>query len=164
MKQRLVLEGRTTAEKLAHVERILDSFRGRLGKTIVGIIPPVPIMHYCAFPENGLIARLLIPISGVIDKAYMRIGHYASREATITVTITSTSSSKSVNFLCNRHVNQYATRERIQAGDVIEIRGEGVSDIHIAVAIQPDMKQAVKESYMLEGFMALLEEDNGSTI
>jgi hypothetical protein len=162
MRQHVALQGKTTAEKLAHVERILDSFRGRLGKTVLGIIPPVPIIAHCDAPVDGLIASLLIPISGIIDQAYIRIGDYEAKGAKITASVISGTHTTSTEFMCTRQSHSFVAGWSIEAGDLVEVKGEGVIDIHIAFALQPNMSRAVKEKHMIEGFLALIEgDDNG---
>lgn len=162
MRQHLELQGRTLTEKVAHIERILDSFRGRLSRTVLGVIPPIPIITHCDVPTDGLLAELLIPISGVIDRAFIRIGAYDHKEARIVASVISGTHTISTEFLCNRPSHSFDAGWDVLAGDLIRIMGEGIIDIHIAFAIQPTLSRAVKEKHMIEGFMALMERDDNA--
>lgn len=159
MERRVVLRGKNTAEKLSHLERILASYQGRLSRTVVGIIPPVPFMSYVAEPQDGYLANIMVPISGVIDKAYIRIGHYDTKPTSIEIIVMSGTNKNTITVECNRPSHSFDVGWDIEAGDVLQARGEGVTDVHIAFALQPAMSNTVKERHVLEGFMALLEEE-----
>jgi hypothetical protein len=164
MERRVSLQGKNTSEKLAHLERILGSMMGRLSRSIVGIIPPIPFMSYVMDPQEGSLANIMIPISGVIDKAYIRIGHYDAKSARIEVSILSEAHVHTIEFECNRPAHSFDAGWSIKAGDVIRARGEGVSDVHIAFALQPEMSRTTKEKHILEGFIALMEKEANDDI
>lgn len=161
MRQPFELQGRTLTEKMEHVEKLFRRIIPRLGTKVVGVIPPVPFMYYCAEPEASVIAKMLIPVSGVLDMAYIRIDKYDAQSADLSLSVSTGNAKSVVVVTCNRPAHSFTVNRHIKAGDLIEVLGEGVHGIHIAFTVQPEMNRATKENYILEGLLALLEDDDG---
>lgn len=155
------LQGRTLTEKMEHVERMFKRIIPRLGTKVIGVIPPVPFMHYCAEPQDAVIAKMLIPVSGVLDMAYIRIDKYDAQSADLSLSVSTGNAKSVVVVTCNRPAHSFTVSRQIRAGDLIEVMGEGVHGIHIAFTVQPAINRATKENYILEGLLALLGDDNG---
>lgn len=71
---KIKLRGINVEEKIIHIERILQHFNRRLGKTIIGVIPPSPIFSFVAHPmDDGKIMSCAIPAEGRIQRGVMVI-------------------------------------------------------------------------------------------
>jgi hypothetical protein len=57
----ILIKGDSTEAKFKHLQKILDRMFRRLNKTIIGVMPLIPIMGYCEEPKDSMIARYLIP-------------------------------------------------------------------------------------------------------
>ena len=75
MKETITIQGKTEAQKFAHLEKILARMFRKLHHTAIGIMPKIPIMGFRRFPIDGLIARYLVPGPCILESfdAYVAV-------------------------------------------------------------------------------------------
>ncbi|SRR5712691_10472483 len=156
---RPLIQGKTLEEKFISLEKILQSFQRRLGTKVMGIIPPVPIFYSQKFPsESGIIFSALIPLSGDIPKAFIRVGNFLAKDPTLTVTVATDVASSSAKVILKDAVTTYDLSWKISAGSIIEASifpVNAVEDIFVAMLINPFLADTQIKSFLLEEFLAM---------
>lgn len=72
-----IVKGETVDEKFKSINAILRRMSLKLQRTIVGVIPPIPISSYVDIPPNdSIILRYFFLADGKISKGGLAIGKY----------------------------------------------------------------------------------------
>ena len=143
--ERRFVKGDTLEQNIDSIDLILQSWAPRLGQYITGVIPPVPILHHTRLPdEDGTILKLLIPFSGKVTAAYISIGKYNVRPATIDVWSTSEAGYGGIRIICDRPLHaHFGDPWQVPAGCILEATvtpPNAIEDINIGVLINIDME------------------------
>ena len=158
--ERKFIKGTTFEEYIDSIDLILQSWAPRLGSYVVGVIPPVPILHWQALPEpDGTILKMLLPFSGKITAAYISIGKYNVRPATLDVWSTGSIGFGGQKFVCDKPLHTYFTNSwQIVAGCLLEATVDppnAIEDINIGILIHADIEHTHKEQQLLDGLRKL---------
>ena len=162
-----IVKGQTLEENIISIDLILDSWKGKLGNWITGIIPPIPMMHWCSAPsEGGIIYKAIFPTPGQISCAYVVIEKFLIKPVTFHVHVQGDVARSGIRLECDRRLSFYSpgTPWKLDAGSILEVMlepAQGAQDIFIGFAFVPDMQASVKEHYALEAFRLLLEQQGG---
>ena len=91
------LQGETPEKKLGHVEMVLKRLLRRPPQTATVMIPPIPFCSYNSeIPENGLLARWILPVDGVIKGIHVFAGMVADKvKPGLVLSVVGTTKSKS---------------------------------------------------------------------
>ncbi len=150
------LKGKNLTEKVKHIEKILQRFQRKLHKTVIGVIPPIPVQGHVDNPrEDGTIAKHLVPASGRVIRGAVAVGKYNSKKA--------------VQFYCSVRKRDgsvttasFETKSPahvvdldldINAGDMITIstpNAGDVEDVWYAVLYSIDIKESVLEKRLID--------------
>ncbi len=155
-----LVKGETFEENITSIDLILQSWAPRLGSYMVGVIPPVPILHRQLLPEpSGTILKLLLPFSGRIVSAYISIGKYNVRPATVDVWTTGSIGFGGNKFVCDKPVHTYFPENwQVVAGCMLEAvvnPPNAIEDINIGILVHIEMEQLYKDRQLLEGLRQL---------
>ena len=158
--ERRLIKGETFEENIDSIDLILQAWAPRLGNYIMGVIPPIPILHRQRVPEeDGTILKLLLPFSGKIVAAYISIGKYNVKPVTLDVWSTGAIGFGGARLVCDRPLHTYFTDKwRVTAGCLLEAAIDppnAIEDINIGILALIDMEHAEKEHQMLEGLRQL---------
>ena len=159
MERRLV-KGETLEENINSIDLILQSWAPLLGHYITGVIPPIPILHRQMLPEaDGTILKMLLPFSGKVVAAYISIGRYVVKPATIDVWSTDSVGFGGTRIVCDKPMHVYFSDQwQVVAGCLLEATvspTNAIEDINIGVLVNIDVEQAHKERQLIEGLRRL---------
>ena len=71
------IKGDTPEKKFEHIEIILNRMSRKLHKTVIGVMPPIPVIFQTEEPkEDGEIFTFLTPASGVITDICLLVKEY----------------------------------------------------------------------------------------
>ena len=157
---RKLVKGETLETCIDSIDLILQSWVPRLGSYVVGVIPPIPIMHRQLIPEvDGTILKILLPFSGNVVAAYISIGKYNTTPATIDVWSTGSVGFGGTKLICDKPLHTYFTDSwPIVAGCLLEATvtpPNAIEDINIGILIHANMDQMYKEQRLLDGLRKL---------
>jgi len=158
--ERKLIRGDTVEEQISSIDRILHSHQGKLGKKIVGLIPPIPIMHSArTIDEDGRIFAAVLPVKGRISTACFSIGKYNKRTAILEASLTHADDSVSAKrFTCRKPVEIFDTDLPVQVGDVLRINAAdptALTDVLVGILLHAELSQATAASQMYEEILKL---------
>ena len=153
--ERKFVKGETLEECIDSIDLILQSWSTRLGSYIVGITPPIPILHRCLAPEaDGNILKMLLPFSGKIVAAYISIGRYNVRPAIIDIWTSGSIGFGGTQITCDRPVHTYFPDQwNVVAGTLLEATvtpTNAIEDVNMGVLVHMEATQAYRERHLLE--------------
>src|SRR4030042_4011793 len=156
-----LIKGNTTEEMLEHVDTILRRMQRRLHKTVIGVIPPDLTFNYVGeVSEDGVLLRAIFP-SGKLTKGFMFVEEYVGREpVTFVAKVEGVAGSKSKNFVTRLQHVVIDPELETDIGDRLTfsvIERERVKGIWIGFLFQIEMKDSVKETYLLTQLEQLME-------
>lgn len=162
--ERKFVKGVDVKQQMDSIESTLQSFNRRLGKKVVSLMPPIPLLHSCLVPDtHGNIFAGVIPLEGTITAVCFNIGHYKNKSATIEASITRRDGTTYTKGLeCKRRNQIFATSIPIEVGDVLRVREveqDSVEEILLGILIYPTMDIMHKESQMIAQLRALEESE-----
>ena len=157
---RKFVKGGTPKENIDSIDLILQAWAPQLGTHIVGVIPPVPILHRQLLPEaDGTILKILLPFSGEVVAAYISIGKYNTKPATIDVWASGGAKLGGTRFVCDKPLHMNITNHwQVVASCLLEAivdPPDAIEDINIGILIHVKIEQAYKEQQLLEGLKQL---------
>lgn len=122
--RKFCLKGETVEERLNSAEVALKHAFRRLHKTVVGVIPPVPIFTYVQHPlDDGTIMTAVMPAGGRIRKGALAVRTYNHPKAIeFECSVERASGSYSEKFTTKKPVYLVDLGIDILAGDVITVK------------------------------------------
>jgi hypothetical protein len=150
------------SDQLKQVTAILNRFRHRLQRKVVAVIPPIPLFMYCGSPENQLVGKLMLPLSGTIPTVYINVGQLPREGVVVSVIIRAAEAVISHDTVCTKPVTQLRLETRATVGTVIEVRSTGGGDIAVGLLLLPDRTALQTEQYLLDAILALEEPENAT--
>jgi len=166
MKKQFV-KGRTVDEKLKSIDSQFNWFSKRLGKYVVGILPPIPIFEFVdSVPDDGVILRRMFPSDGAIPKGVMYVDEFTDKKQSLTVTVR-------VDGMLGGSDAKFETKQKmlivepnlpIKAGDRLTVSVEPPELAHgiwLSFLYEVPFKSTVKERYLLDELLELMESQNG---
>ncbi len=153
--ERKLIKGETLEEHIDSIDLILQSWAPRLGTNVIGVIPPIPILHRQLLPEvDGTILKMLLPFSGSVVAAYISIGKYNVKPATIDIWTTGTIGFGGTSIVCDKALHIYFPESwQVTAGSLLRATVDpptAIEDINIGVLVHVEIAQAYKERYLVE--------------
>jgi hypothetical protein len=125
MMKKIKLKGKTTVDKLKHIEKILQHFSTRLRKSVVIVIPPIPVGCFVRVPDvDGFLFAFPFSADGDVKNIYISAkveGTAKEKKQTFSITIMheckndsirATELNKSGKAICEMNAS-------ISAGDVL---------------------------------------------
>jgi hypothetical protein len=155
-----IIHGETIEDKFTSLELVLCSFQRRLSTKVIGLLPPVVIMHRQLMPDaGGTFFKGVLPLHGNIVRLCLNVGlasklgspchihHYNGNVETI------------ANKPIAKHTEIYTLDMSVQPGDVIELSTDVSAELHdimfgllLVPAVVGQMRQ---EHFLLDQLLQL---------
>lgn len=172
MGRKPLIRGNNLDEKMASVEKILHSYKRKLGTKIVGIIPPAPMFAYVQQPsETGMVMSCVFPTSGKITKGAMAIGRYNHNKAVeFSCEVVGKSGGTSMKFETRKPVQLVDANLSVKPGDLLTVKvleplnekGEfKVFDIYTCFLFEISMRNSQIKNILIDKLLAEEESDEG---
>jgi hypothetical protein len=161
----ITIKGNTPDEKIAHVERILNKMSRRLHRTIIGVIPPVPVMFSTPTPNaDGSIFTFLAPASGTITDICLVIKEFADKDPVPFVAqVNGPSGGAHINFLTRKNLTIQAANLQVSAGDLLSFSTSApdkVKGVWLSFLYQFGMNKLDKTSFLIDEFEKLIDQES----
>lgn len=159
------LKDGTPEEKLVHVERILNRMSRKLHKTVIGVMPAIPIMFSIDEPkEDGEIFSFLMPAKGIITDVCLFVGKFDGSEIVeFEAEVRGPVTGAYARFGTKKNLTIHKASLAVSAGDRLSLRTvspEKVHGIWLALLYQMGIKESRKEVFLLEELEKILKEEN----
>ena len=130
-------KGDTIKQQINSLDHTLQSFKRRLQKKVVGIVPPIPIFGYASQPdEDGTIFRAIIPAAGTITRLCMSVSEYMVKgQVSFSCGVERLSGRLYHDFTSRKPVVIEDTTVDVEAGDVLCIKADVGSVKGVAVSM-----------------------------
>lgn len=161
-----MIRGSTLEEQMKSVDMILQSFKRRLQKVVVGVIPPVVVPFYSAEVGTGdIVVRYMAPISGVVYGGGMFIGEMKEKRVEINISVLSGRDQTTTTLEAKVGFNVLKRDLQLKAGDriVISILGDA-KDVWTSIVFEPRVESSKLKRVMLDELLALEEEDASTEV
>lgn len=147
--ERKFIKGDCIEDCLDSIDLILQSWAPRLAMHVVGIIPPIPVLHHQKLADvDGCIFAGILPFTGKISKAFLAIGKYNVKPITVRIDIYSEITRAGARIEADKPIVSYSSEISINAGDVIRVRivpADGAEEFLIGILCHPEITSADKE-------------------
>ena len=158
------LKGNTPEEKFTHIERILNRMSRKLHKTVIGIVPPVPIMMSVEVPVSNVLFNALIPAKGVITDVCLLVRYYTEKTGVVfEAGIAGQKLSSSVKFTTRSIVTVKTINLEVSAGDILTFKTESpeqIRGIWLSFLYQIGSNKADHIPYLIDELNTIIEEEN----
>lgn len=160
MEHKLV-KGDSIEANIDSIDLILQSWSSRLGNYIIGVIPPVPIMHYQKLPDSdGIVFGGILPFKGRIAAAFFSVGKFNKKPLYLKIRILHNGVQSGVTIECEKPFNFYSPELLVEAGSIIKVAMEPINageELYIGILVHPDLEYTNRDKQLIEG-LKLLEE------
>jgi hypothetical protein len=158
------VKGDTVDQKFLSIERTLHSFQRRLRKTLVGLLPPIPVFGGReVIGSDGVVFRVVLPAKGTITKAYIVIKDYkVAKEVKFNFTLARTAHGSFSEFTTRRHYVSHDVNMQVEAGDFLTLTvdpPENVENVWVSFLYEIGLKDLKIEKFLIDELERLLEED-----
>jgi len=163
---RIQVRGSTVEKKFLHIENILNRMQRKLHKTVIGVLPPIPLFFYAEkAQESGEIFQWLFPAQGVITRACMYVREYKTKDGiTFTADMIGKTSSTSQSFMTRKNALIQTLNIPVSIGDRLIFRvdsPEQITGIWVAFLFEMNMKDLAKETFIIDEFTKLMNQEIG---
>ena len=161
---KVTIKGDTVDQKFHSIERILQSFQRRLSKTLVGMIPPIPVFGGReVIGSDGVVFRVVLPAKGTITKAYLTIKDYKiAKEVTFNFTLARKAHGSFSEFSTRLHYASHDPNIQVEAGDFLTLTvkpPENVENVWVSFLYEIGLKDLKIEKFLIDELERLLDED-----
>ena len=161
------LKDGTPEEKLIQVERILNRMSRKLHKTVIGVMPAIPIMFQIDEPkEDGEIFKFLLPCKGQITDVCMFVRKFDGSETVdFDASIRGPVTGAFARFSTKKNLTIQRANLDVLAGDMLTLTTDSPEKVHgiwIALLYQMGIKESGKEVFLLDDLDKLLEEETNA--
>jgi hypothetical protein len=158
----ITINGNTPDEKIQHIEKILNKMSRKLHKTVVGIMPPVPVMLSVDAPkEDGNIFTFLTPGKGTITDICLYVKEFIGNDPVkFEAESKSDVSGQMTSFITRKHIGVYALNLSVVAGSMLTLKTptpEKVKGIWLSFLYQMGIERAEQTKYLVSEFEKLME-------
>ena len=155
-----IIRGDTIEEKFASIEQTLKQFQRRLSTKVIGLLPPVPLLHSQAAPDNaGVFFAAISPVSGICVRVCLRIGIYTVNPIRCRFRYGTPTMYNVYERELRETIEVFPVDMPVHIGDTLEMSVEppnSIGDILVAVLIVPDIVgQMRQEAFSLDQFLQL---------
>jgi len=162
MRKELKIKGKNHSEKLEHIEKILQRFQRKLHKTVIGVIPPIPVQGYVKWPdENGIMFKQIVPANGKITRAAVAVGKYESKDPIqFRFDVGGSDGSSNVHVFAVKKSSGVVDLDMpVRAGDVVVASTQSeIEDIWYSVLYNIDIKESVIKRFLIDELEKLTDE------
>ena len=156
---RKLIKGESVEENIDSIDLILQAWAPQLGSYIVGITPPVPIMHYQKMPDSdGTIFGGILPFDGRISGAFFNVGKFNKKPLYLKIRVLCDGVQSGVTIECERAFNVHRSDFIIKAGSIIRVALEptdGAEELYIGMLLHPSLEHADRERQLRNGLKLL---------
>jgi hypothetical protein len=160
------LKGETPEQKFKHIEGILNRMSRKLHKTVVGVVPPVPVIFQAAAPkDNGEIFSFIVPATGMITNVCLLIGEFKDQTPVeFKASVEGRTVGSSASFRTRKNVTVAVVNLEVHPGDLLKLSTNAepgqISGIWLSLLYQIKTDKTSHMKYIAEELFALLEEEN----
>ena len=161
----LEIKGKTPDEKFKHLEVILNRMRRKLHRTVVGVMPPVPIMFATDAPqESGEIFSFLTPAKGMITDVCLLIREFTVKEPiTFEAKVSGSMIGAFTKFSTRKNLTVQTIDLSVLPGDLLTLSTNnpaGIKGIWLSFLYQMGIDKAEQKKYLIDEFERIIEEEN----
>ena len=154
-----LVKGDSVEQQIQHIDTVLQRMQRRTHKTVVGIIPPNLTFGFVDKPtEDGILLRAIFP-AGRLLKGFMYVEHYADKQpVTFVAEVSGQSGSQTRDFTTRKQLLVIEPDLQLDIGDRLTFKvkeWDKVQGIWIGFLFHIEMKDSVKETYLLDQIDAL---------
>jgi len=169
MNEKLFVKGKTDEERFKSIEQTFKHFSKRLHKTMVGVIPPIPLFGFVDIPdpETGLVmAQGPFPFNGMITRGVLIVEHYEGKESVkFTINMIGLKAQRSVSFDTRKQVIIEQLNLPIELGDRLNLivdQPDRVMAIWASILCVVPMAETQQEKYLIEEVSRVAEEEHNA--
>lgn len=166
--ERTLIHGETVEEKLASIEVLLQQFRRRLSTKVIGVVPPVPILHHQqSVGPNGMLFEGIAPFDGTVIRLCLCLSEYASKRPEVHYTIQHTDTTYTLARTVSKEVEVFNIDVPVSVGDIMRIRIDPVDAVGqalVGLLLHPVNDVVNQEKFLLDNFLALEEKEDAKVI
>jgi len=161
----LTIRGNTADEKFKHLEVILNRMRRKLHKTVVGVMPPVPIMFAADAPrEDGEIFSFLAPASGMITDVCLLIKEFTDKNpVTFEAKVNGVLGGAFTKFSTRKNLTVQTVNLSVSPGDMLTLgtdTPDGIKGIWLSFLYQMGINKAGQTKFLIDEFEHMIEEED----
>ena len=156
------IRGNSTEEKINAIERILNRFQRKLHNTVIGVMPPVPIMFSVKkVDSDGEIFSFLIPAKGVITSICLYIKEFNNEKETVRfkASIEGPAGGTYATIETRKNLTIGNLNLNVSAGDLLVLTTptpDAISGVWLAFLYQMGIKDCGQEKFLAEELERLL--------
>jgi hypothetical protein len=159
-----LIRGKTIEEQIASIDKILKSFQNKLGKKVVGIIPPVVLsFEKRALDDDGRILASIIPFDGMLEIIAFHFGTMNTKSTVLDVEINHTDNTTVIHTVKAAQRYEVVVESiPVRVGDRLRIFGNGkeIGDVLVSVLIHASLNSMKRDVQIVERLRELEEEEN----
>jgi len=159
------IKGDTPNEKFKHIEIILNRMSRKLHKTIIGVMPPVPIMFAVnEIPESGEIFSFLTPARGMITDICLLIGEFTDKElVSFEAMVKGPTGGMHTTFATRKNLTISKIDLSVGPGDLLSLKTtspERIKGIWLSFLYQMGIEKAEQKTYLIEEFEHIIDKES----
>jgi hypothetical protein len=159
---RNIIRGNTTADRFRSLENTLRAWEGRLSRTVIGIIPPIPILQSKRIPDDdGRIFAAISPLKGTLRTICFAVGAARNSQIAFDVRLTHKTTTVVKELICTQQTSSFEMELPLEVADVISIYvrdPQSVEDVLIGMLINASMESSQIEQQTLVRLLELSNE------
>jgi len=161
------VKGSTSEEKFASINQTLKHFSRRLHKTIIGVMPSIPVFGYVEdVPEDGVILRHLFLGKGRITRGYLCVEEYLD-DKTVSFNVEIHGEVLGASYALDNRKTLLLVKPNLEvaAGDRLILRTElppRIRKVWAGFLLDFGIGDMSKKPYLLDHFDKLVEEANNA--
>lgn len=155
----------TPDERFKQIEVILNRMSRKLHKTVIGVMPPVPVMFSAELPmEDGNMFTFLSPADGTITSICMYIREFEGNEPIeFNAYVKGSAIGHSVTFRTRKNTTINSVDLPVSAGDLLSISTaspDKIRGILVSFSFQMKMDRRGQEKFITDELLKLTETGN----
>ena len=159
------IKGDTTEAKFAYIEKVLNRMSRRLHKTVIGVMPPIPVMFSTEVPKgDGEIFTFLCPASGIITDVCMVVKEFDDQTPVeFIASVEGQTQGNSAKFKTRKNLTIVKLDLLVKPGDLLTLKTsmpDNIRGIWLSFLYQIRTNKSSQTKYIAEELFNLLEEEN----
>lgn len=163
-----IVQGSTVGEQIRHIDRILKRLSQHTFKTIIGVVPPIPLSGYATLAEIDKVCfAFMVPSDGVIREVLVSFDDPKVKAASINVCAISGGRKLNHEIPLKQGLNKLNIKEDMKAGDRVvcsllsaePVKAEagkevtGVCDLWVSFLFDVDQKVMSVHKFIRESLL-----------